>query len=74
MSTHSLLFSRLKMPQLSQPFLTGDLFQPSDNLCGTPLDPLPQLHVLLVLEAPELDTELQVGSHHSREDGHNHLT
>jgi len=41
------------------------VLQPSDHLHGPPLDPLQQLHVLLVLWAPELDAGLHVGSHQS---------
>lgn len=29
-----------EQPQLSQPFLTGEIFHPSDHVHGTPLDPL----------------------------------
>ncbi|KAK4817730.1 hypothetical protein QYF61_026530 [Mycteria americana] len=45
--------------QFSQPVLVGEVLQPSDHFCGPPLDPLQQLHVLLVLRAPELDALLQ---------------
>jgi len=31
--------------QLSQPFLIGEMLQPSDPLHGPPLDPLPQQYV-----------------------------
>jgi len=62
-----------EQPQLSQPFLTGKVFHPSDHFCGPPLDPLQQVHVLLVLGAPELDTGFEVGSHQSRAEGRNHL-
>ncbi|KAK4806915.1 hypothetical protein QYF61_012636 [Mycteria americana] len=58
-SPQSLLFSRLEQPQLSQPFFIGEVFQPSDHFCGPPLDPLEQVHVFLVLGAPELDAVLQ---------------
>ncbi|KAK4830062.1 hypothetical protein QYF61_008400 [Mycteria americana] len=51
----------------------GEVFQPSDLFCGPPLDPLQQLHVLLVLRAPELGAVLQVGSHQGRVEGQNHL-
>ncbi|KAK4817103.1 hypothetical protein QYF61_027966 [Mycteria americana] len=44
-----------------------------DHFHGPPLDPLQQLHVLLVLRAPDLDAVLQVGSHQSRAEGQNHL-
>ncbi|KAK4825361.1 hypothetical protein QYF61_026880 [Mycteria americana] len=62
-----------EQPQLSQPVLVGEVLQPSDHFHGPPLDPLQQLHVLLVLRAPELDAVLQVGSHQSRVEGQNHL-
>ena len=52
---------------------TGEVFQPSDHFCGPPLDPLQQVHVLLMLGAPELNAILQVGSHKSRVEGENHL-
>jgi len=39
------------------------MLQPSDHFCGPPLDLVQQVHVLLVLRAPELDAGLQVGSH-----------
>ncbi|KAK4815356.1 hypothetical protein QYF61_001344 [Mycteria americana] len=48
-----------KPPQLSQPFLTGEVFQPLDHFRGPPLDPLQQLHAFSVLKTPELDTVLQ---------------
>ncbi|KAK4824675.1 LOW QUALITY PROTEIN: hypothetical protein QYF61_017255 [Mycteria americana] len=62
-----------EQPQLSQPVLIGEVLQPSDHSLGPPLDPLQQVHVLLVLRAPELDAVLQVGSHQSRAEGQNHL-
>ncbi|KAK4806069.1 hypothetical protein QYF61_010278 [Mycteria americana] len=62
-----------EQPQLSEPVLVGEVLQPSDHFPGPPLDPLQQLHVLLVLRAPELDAVLQVGSHQSRVEGQNHL-
>ncbi|KAK4817048.1 hypothetical protein QYF61_026356 [Mycteria americana] len=75
--------SGLNLPSLSlkplllvlsqQALLKREVFHPSDHLCDPPLDPLQQLHVLLALRAPELDAVLQVGSHHSRAEGQNHL-
>jgi len=62
-----------EQPQLSQPFLTGEVLHPSDDFCGPPLDPLQNACVILVLRAPELDAGLQVGSHQSRVEGQNHL-
>jgi len=67
------LLLQAEQPQHSQPFLTGKVFHPSDHLRGPPVDPLQQVHVLLVLGAPERDTGLQVGSHQSRAEGQNHL-
>jgi len=52
-----------EQPQLSQPVLTGEVLQPSDHFCGPPLDTLQQVHVLLMLGAPELNAVLQVGFH-----------
>jgi len=52
--------------QLSQPVPIGEVQQPSDHLQGSPLDLVQQVHVLLVLEVPELDTVLLVGPHESR--------
>ncbi|KAK4830698.1 LOW QUALITY PROTEIN: hypothetical protein QYF61_012867 [Mycteria americana] len=48
-----------KQPQLSQLFLIGEVFQPSDHFCGPPLDLLQQVHVSPVLRTPELDAVLQ---------------
>ena len=48
------------------------MLQPSDHLHGPPLDLLQQLYVL-VLQAPKLDTILQVGSHESRIERQNHI-
>ncbi|KAK4827923.1 hypothetical protein QYF61_022371 [Mycteria americana] len=51
-----------EQPQVSQPFFTGEVLQPSDHFCSPPLDPLQQLHVFPVLRAPELDSVLQLES------------
>ncbi|KAK4825246.1 hypothetical protein QYF61_025645, partial [Mycteria americana] len=51
----------------------GEVFHPSDPLCGPPLDPLQQVHVFPVLRTPELNTVLQVGSHQSGVEGQNPL-
>lgn len=49
------------------------LLQPSDHLHGPPLDLLWHAHILLSLQAPDLDTVSQVGSHiKSRVEGDNH--
>ena len=63
-----------EQPQFSQPFFTGNVFQPSEHFCGPSLDPLQQIHVCLVLKAPELDVGLHVGSHQSGVEGQNHLS
>ncbi|KAK4831204.1 hypothetical protein QYF61_016041 [Mycteria americana] len=60
-----------KQPQLSQPFLIGEVFHPPDHFCGPPLDLLQQVHVFPVLRAQ--DTVLQVRSHQSGVEGQNHL-
>ncbi|KAK4818782.1 hypothetical protein QYF61_019128, partial [Mycteria americana] len=62
-----------EQPQLSQPVFIGEVLQPSDHFCGPSLDSLQQVHVLLMLGAPEQDAVLQVGSHESRVEGENHL-
>ena len=62
-----------EQPQISQPFLIGEVFHPSDHFCGPPLDPLQQLHVLIVLGDAELDAVLQMRCHQSRAKGQNHL-
>uniref|UniRef100_A0A669QPG5 ATP synthase subunit alpha n=2 Tax=Phasianidae TaxID=9005 RepID=A0A669QPG5_PHACC len=54
-----------KQAQLPQPFLVGEVLQPSDPLSGPPLDPLQEPHILPVMEAPGLDTVLQMGPHKS---------
>eukprot|EP00198_Chlamydomonas_reinhardtii_P004847 XP_001694183.1 predicted protein [Chlamydomonas reinhardtii] len=54
-----------KQAQFPQPFLIGEVLQPSDHLRGPPLDPLQELHILPVLGAPGLDTVLQMGPHKS---------
>ncbi|XP_008942473.1 PREDICTED: cAMP-dependent protein kinase type II-beta regulatory subunit [Merops nubicus] len=51
----------------------GEMFQPSDHLCGSPLDPRQQDHVLLGLRTRELDTVLQVESYESGVEGQNHV-
>jgi len=55
-----------EQPQLSQPFLTAEVLQPSDNFCG-----LLWIHSNRTT-SPELDTGLQVGSQ-SRAQGQNPL-
>ncbi|XP_068253163.1 ubiquitin-conjugating enzyme E2 W isoform X1 [Nyctibius grandis] len=60
-------------PQLSQPVFIGEVLQPFDHHRGPPLDSFQQLHVLLMLGAPEMNAVLQVGSHESRVKGQNHL-
>lgn len=39
--------------QLSQPFVRGGVFHPSDGVCGPPLDPLQEVGAFLVLRTPE---------------------
>ena len=49
------------------------MLQPSDHFWRPLLGPVQQVHVLLVLRAPELDAELQLRSPQSRAEGQNHL-
>ena len=63
-----------KQAKFPQPFLIGEVLQPSDHLSGPPLDPLQELHVLPVLGAPGLDTVLQMGPHKSRVEGENFIS
>ena len=72
-SSYSLLFLWAEQPHLSQSFILGEVFHPSDYFCGPPLDLLQQVHVFLVLRAPELDARLQVGSHQNGAEGQNPL-
>jgi len=46
-----------KQAQFPQPFLTGEVLQPSDHLSGLPLDLLQELCICPVLGAPGLDAE-----------------
>ena len=55
-------------------FFIGEALQPSDHFHGHPLDSIQQLHILLVLGAPDLDAVLQVGLHKGRADGDNTLS
>ena len=64
---------QVEQSQLSQPFLISRGAQPSDHLCGPPLDPVQQLQVFPVLGALERDAVLQVGPHLSRAEGQNPL-
>ena len=66
-------FLQDKQVQPPQTFLTGEVPQPSDHLCGCHLDPLQQLLICLVLGAPGLDAVQQVGPHEGRTEGNNHL-
>jgi len=58
-----------EQPQLFQCFLTGVVFQPSNQFCVPPLDALQQVDVFLVVRAPQLEAGLQVGSHQSGAEG-----
>ena len=53
---HSLL--QVEQAQLPQPVLVDDLFQTSEHLCGTPLDPFQHLYILPVLGAQDLGAVL----------------
>ena len=47
-----------EQPQLSQPFLTGEVLQPSDHFCGPPLDPLQQVDLFPGLQSWTQDSRL----------------
>jgi len=64
---------QVEQSRLCQPFLTGEVFQPSEYFCGPPLEPLQQVHVFPVLGDTELDTGLQEGCHESGVEGQNLL-
>ena len=70
----SLEFSLLQAEQAQLPQMSfiREVLQLSDNLCAPPLDPFQKFHILLVLEASDLDTGLQVGPQDSRAEK-NHL-
>lgn len=52
---------------------TGDILQLCDHLYASPLGPLRQLHILLVLGASGLGVVLQMRAHKDRVEGNNHL-
>jgi len=57
-SPHSLF--QAKQAQFPQPFLIGELLQPSDHLSGPPLDLFQEFHIFLVLGAPSFNIVLQI--------------
>ncbi|KAK4829890.1 hypothetical protein QYF61_007282 [Mycteria americana] len=58
-----------EQPQLSQPVFIGELLQPSDHLHGPSLDSLQQVHVLIMLGAPELDADFRWGLTRAEQSG-----
>jgi len=66
------LLLQAEQAQFPQPTFVKEVLQPSDHLCGLPLDPLLQLYIFPVWEAPDLDTVLQLGPHKGRVEGSNH--
>ena len=68
----SLLSSRMSKPKSLNLFFTGELLQPSDHPPGPLLDLFRQLHVFLVLGAPELDAVVQMESNKGRVEGNSH--
>lgn len=62
-----------EQPQLSQPVFIREVLQTSYELCGSPLDVLQQLHVLL-LGTPALQAVLHVGSYKGRVEHMVHIT
>ena len=69
----SLLFSKLKKLQLSQPVFTWEVLQPSDHTHGFPLDLLQQVHTLLMLESLQSWLKCSRRGFASREEGENYL-
>ena len=62
--THRIAQSnQAKQAQFPQPFLTGELLQPSDHLSDPPVDPLRELHVLPVLGTPDGASQIEGDSH-----------
>ena len=59
-SPHTLLF-----------IFIGEVLQPLDHLHGPALDPVQELHVLLLLGAPVLDAVFHLGPHEGRVEGDN---
>ena len=55
--------------QLPHCAFMGEVLQPCDNPHGSPLDLLQQLHMLLVLGTPGLNTVLQMGPWQGRTEG-----
>jgi len=53
-------------------YTVGEVFQPSDQFCGPPLDPIPT-DPSLSCAAPEPDAGLQGGSHQGGAEGQNPL-
>lgn len=62
-----------KQPPLSQPLFIGEMLQPPDNPCGSPLHQLQPWLFFLMLRALELNTVLKLESHKNREQRENHL-
>ena len=54
-----------KQAQFPQPFLIGEVLQPSDHFSGPLLDPFQELHILPALGTLGLDAVLQIGPHKS---------
>ena len=52
----------------------GEVLRPSDHLHGTLLFLLQQLHIFVVLGAPDLDAVPQLGPHKGREKGDNDIS
>ena len=62
----SLSLLQAEQTQFSQPISIGEVLQPHSNLCGPLQNLLQQLHILLVLWVPDLDTGLPMGLHKGR--------
>ena len=70
-SPHSLL--QIEQTQVLKPVFIGEVLQSSNHLHGPSLNPLQKLSVFPVLEVPDLDAVLQMGTHKGRVERDNHL-
>ena len=72
--TSELSLLQAEQPQLSQPDLVGEVFDPLVHFfCGHPLDVLQQVHVSSALRTLHLDGVLQVRPLQYRAEGQDHL-
>jgi len=61
-----------EQPKISEPFLTGEMLQSFNHLCGPLLDSVQYVHFSLVLGSSELHVALQMGPHQCWVEGKDH--